>query len=160
MCTLHHFTGHLVLTLITHPHSSSTCAWSETLAAVLTKVFWDMKPSRLYIRTDSSEHFYVVFRVRYHHYKEFKSCLEYVQFSPRGGLHFTMHYISQNFPNHNVKLMYVSWYRKCIYSYIHLLKTFWNTILGNCPTWRTNSFQCIYLFIVLYMFRACHARNM
>ena len=22
-------------------------------------------------------------------------------------------------------------------------------ILGNCPTWRTNSFQCIYLFIVL-----------
>jgi len=20
-------------------------------------------------------------------------------------------------------------------------------ILGNCPTWRTNSFQCIYLFI-------------
>ena len=30
-------------------------------------------------------------------------------------------------------------------------------ILGNCPTWRTNSFQCNYLFIVLYMFRACHA---
>ena len=28
------------------------------------------------------------------------------------------------------------------------------TILGNCPTRRTNSFQCIYLFIVLYMFRA------
>ena len=28
-------------------------------------------------------------------------------------------------------------------------------ILGNCSTWRTNSFQCIYLFIVLYMFRAC-----
>ena len=28
-------------------------------------------------------------------------------------------------------------------------------ILGNCPTWRKNSFQCIYLFIVLYMFRAC-----
>jgi len=22
-------------------------------------------------------------------------------------------------------------------------------VLGNCPTWRTNSFQCIYLFIVL-----------
>jgi len=33
-------------------------------------------------------------------------------------------------------------------------------ILGNCPTWRTNYFQCIYLFIVLYMFRAYHARNM
>ena len=33
------------------------------------------------------------------------------------------------------------------------------SILGNCPTWRTNSFQCIYLFIVLYMFRACHAHH-
>ena len=32
-------------------------------------------------------------------------------------------------------------------------------ILGNCPIWRTNSFQCIYLFIVLYMFRACHAHH-
>ena len=32
-------------------------------------------------------------------------------------------------------------------------------ILGNCPTWRTYSFQCIYLFIVLYMFRACHAHH-
>ena len=32
-------------------------------------------------------------------------------------------------------------------------------ILGNCPTWRTNSFECIYLFIVLYMFRACHAHH-
>ena len=32
-------------------------------------------------------------------------------------------------------------------------------ILGNCPTWRTNYFQCIYLFIVLYMFRACHAHH-
>ena len=32
-------------------------------------------------------------------------------------------------------------------------------ILGNCPTWRTNTFQCIYLFIVLYMFRACHAHH-
>ena len=32
-------------------------------------------------------------------------------------------------------------------------------VLGNCPTWRTNSFQCIYLFIVLYMFRACHAHH-
>ena len=32
-------------------------------------------------------------------------------------------------------------------------------ILGNCPTWRTNSFQCIYLFIILYMFRACHAHH-
>ena len=31
-------------------------------------------------------------------------------------------------------------------------------ILGNCPTWRTNYFQCIYLFIVLYMFRTCHAQ--
>ena len=30
-------------------------------------------------------------------------------------------------------------------------------ILVNCPTWCTNSFQYIYLFIVLYMFRACHA---
>ena len=32
-------------------------------------------------------------------------------------------------------------------------------ILGSCPTWRTNFFQCIYLFIVLYMFRACHAHH-
>ena len=32
-------------------------------------------------------------------------------------------------------------------------------ILGNCPTWRKNSFQYIYLFIVLYMFRACHAHH-
>ena len=32
-------------------------------------------------------------------------------------------------------------------------------ILGNCPTWRKNYFQCIYLFIVLYMFRACHAHH-
>ena len=32
-------------------------------------------------------------------------------------------------------------------------------ILGNCPTWRTNFFQYIYLFIVLYMFRACHAHH-
>ena len=31
--------------------------------------------------------------------------------------------------------------------------------LGNCPTWQTNPFQCIYLFIVLYMFRACHAHH-
>ena len=31
--------------------------------------------------------------------------------------------------------------------------------LGNCPTWCKNSFQCIYLFIVLYMFRACHAHH-
>ena len=32
-------------------------------------------------------------------------------------------------------------------------------ILGNCPTWRTNFFQCIYLFIALYMFRGCHAHH-
>ena len=32
-------------------------------------------------------------------------------------------------------------------------------MLCNCPTWSTNSFQCIYLFIVLYMFRACHAHQ-
>ena len=32
-------------------------------------------------------------------------------------------------------------------------------VLGNCPTWCTNSFQCIYLFIVLSMFRACHAHH-
>ena len=32
-------------------------------------------------------------------------------------------------------------------------------ILGNYPTWSTNSFQCIYLFIVLYMFRAWHAHH-
>ena len=32
-------------------------------------------------------------------------------------------------------------------------------ILGNCPTWRTNSFEYIYLFIVLYMFRACYAHH-
>ena len=31
-------------------------------------------------------------------------------------------------------------------------------ILGNCSTWRTNSSR-IYLFIVLYMFRACHAHH-
>ena len=34
-----------------------------------------------------------------------------------------------------------------------------NLILRKCPTWRTNSFRCIYLFIVLYMFRACHAHH-
>ena len=34
-----------------------------------------------------------------------------------------------------------------------------NMILGNCPTWRTNYFQCIYLFIVPYMFRTCHAHH-
>ena len=33
------------------------------------------------------------------------------------------------------------------------------TFFGNCPTWCTNSFQCIYLFIVLYMFRARHAHH-
>ena len=33
------------------------------------------------------------------------------------------------------------------------------SFLGNCPTWRTNSFQCIYLFIVLYIFQACHAHQ-
>jgi len=32
-------------------------------------------------------------------------------------------------------------------------------ILGNCPTWCTNSFQYIYLFIVPYMFRACHSHH-
>ena len=32
-------------------------------------------------------------------------------------------------------------------------------ILGTCPTWRTNSFQCIYLFIVLYILRGCHAHH-
>ena len=32
-------------------------------------------------------------------------------------------------------------------------------ILGNCPNCCVNSFQCIYLFIVLYMFRACHAHH-
>ena len=32
-------------------------------------------------------------------------------------------------------------------------------ILGNFPNWCTKSFQCIYLFIVLYMFRACHAHH-
>ena len=41
----------------------------------------------------------------------------------------------------------------CIYIYIYIL------ILSNCPTWRTNSFQYIYLFIVLCMFRACHAHH-
>ena len=35
----------------------------------------------------------------------------------------------------------------------------WILILGNCPAWCTNSFQCIYLFILLYMFRACHAHQ-
>jgi hypothetical protein len=30
----------------------------------------------------------------------------------------------------------------------------WLKILGKWPTWRTNSFQCIYLFTTLYMFRA------
>ena len=41
-----------------------------------------------------------------------------------------------------------------------LLTVYHEMILGNCPTWCTNSFQCIYLFIVLYIFRAWHARNM
>ena len=41
----------------------------------------------------------------------------------------------------------------------HSQKPYGKTILGNCPTWRTNSFQCIYLLIVLYMFRACHAHH-
>ena len=56
-------------------------------------------------------------------------------------------------------------------AYGHFLKKYLPTIplypnkvskiilLGSCPTWRTNSFQCIYLFIVLYMFRACHAHH-
>ena len=39
------------------------------------------------------------------------------------------------------------------------LLTEYLTFLGNCPTWLTNFFQCIYLFIVLYMFRACHAHH-
>jgi len=34
-----------------------------------------------------------------------------------------------------------------------------NIILGKWPTWRTNSFQCIYLFITLYMFRARRAHH-
>ena len=41
----------------------------------------------------------------------------------------------------------------------HHQETYLEMILGNCPTWRTNSFQCIYLFIVLYMFRACRAHH-
>ena len=45
----------------------------------------------------------------------------------------------------------------CIYNSTLLTHCF--LILGNCPTWCTNSFQCIYLFIVLYMFRACHAHD-
>ena len=32
-------------------------------------------------------------------------------------------------------------------------------ILGNCPNWRTIFFPFIYLFIVLYMFPACHAHH-
>jgi hypothetical protein len=32
-------------------------------------------------------------------------------------------------------------------------------ILGKWPTWRTNSFQCIYLFTTLYMFRARRAHH-
>ena len=46
---------------------------------------------------------------------------------------------------------------KIMYEYFS--KLYWEMILGNCPTWRTNSFQCIYLFIVPYMFRACHAHH-
>ena len=45
-----------------------------------------------------------------------------------------------------------------VYIYIFEGQTLY-VILGNCPTWCTNSFQCIYLFIVLYMFRACHAHH-
>ena len=47
----------------------------------------------------------------------------------------------------------------CGYQFNVLLNVHHAMILGNCPTWRTNSFQCIYLFIVLYMFRACHAHH-
>ena len=44
--------------------------------------------------------------------------------------------------------------------YFYLLLTVHHAmILGNCPTWCTNSFQCIYLFIVLYMFRASYAHH-
>ena len=32
-------------------------------------------------------------------------------------------------------------------------------ILGNCPNWCKNYFQYIYLFMVLYVFRACHAHH-
>jgi hypothetical protein len=32
-------------------------------------------------------------------------------------------------------------------------------ILGKWPTWRTNSFQCIYLFTTLYMFRSRRAHH-
>ena len=32
-------------------------------------------------------------------------------------------------------------------------------ILGKCPTWRTNSFQRTYLFIILYMFQARRAHH-
>ena len=49
--------------------------------------------------------------------------------------------------------------RKYINKFNVLLTVHHAMILGNCPTWRTNSFQCIYLFIVLYMFRACHAHH-
>ena len=48
-------------------------------------------------------------------------------------------------------------YSKFSPSFNVLLAVHHAMIHGNCPTWRTNSFQCIYLFIVLYMFRACHA---
>jgi len=35
-----------------------------------------------------------------------------------------------------------------LYAAVNVLLTVHHAmILGNCPTWRTNSFQCIYLFI-------------
>ena len=56
---------------------------------------------------------------------------------------------------------WVSWYKgnKIYVKFNVLLTVHHEMILGNCPTWRTNSFRCIYLFIVPYMFRACHAHH-
>ena len=37
---------------------------------------------------------------------------------------------------------------KIVYTVFHILLTVHHAmILGNCPTWRTNTFHCIYLFI-------------
>ena len=47
----------------------------------------------------------------------------------------------------------------CLPKFNVLLTVHHATILGNCPTRCTNYFQCIYLFIVLYMFRASHTHH-
>ena len=59
---------------------------------------------------------------------------------------------------HNVRGLSLQGQNIC-WRFNFLLTVHHAMILGNCPTWRTNSFQCIYLFIALYMFPACHAHH-